>query len=137
MTNDAAELDQLEQLPPSSVEAIEPPAAVENVVDVTPPAHEPDVQAEATPAPIEAEPLVEEQKAEAPAEISLVIPENAVPDRPASPWTPSYSVTTQGPGDVQEVVQSESAPVDSLTKEEPFPVVSEVTLEASKAITKK
>ena len=33
------------------------------------------------------------------ADTSLVLPENDVLEsRPASPWTPSYSVTTQGPG---------------------------------------
>lgn len=36
---------------------------------------------------------------EKPANISLVLPENnVVENQPASPWTPSYSVTTQGPG---------------------------------------
>jgi hypothetical protein len=43
---------------------------------------------------------------EEPTNPSLDIPEsNVVEDRPASPWTPSYSVTTQGPGisDGQEI----------------------------------
>lgn len=110
------------------MEAAETPVAVENVVDVLPFVHvpEPEVQAEAIPAPVEAEPLAKEQKVEAPADISLVIPENVVPDRPASPWTPSYSVTTQGPGDVQKAEQAESV----LPKDEPFPVASDVKFEA-------
>jgi hypothetical protein len=58
---------------------------------------------------------------EKPANISLVLPENNVMEsRPASPWTPSYSVITQGPrvSDEQEssLHQDEFDQLDQLSE---------------------
>lgn len=57
------------------------------------------------------------------------------PERPKSPWTPSYSVINQGPGDaaateeVEEVVTEAGAA--EVAKDEPTIVVSEETIAAA------
>lgn len=124
---DSEDLHQFEQLPPSAVESTIGPAVstVEDTLLISqaiPFVHEvgPDSQTN-LPAPIETitEPasqikhtLTKSSNAAIDAEsvvtqlglggltnVSLVIPDGiVVEDRPASPWTPSYSVTNQGPG---------------------------------------
>jgi hypothetical protein len=55
------------------------------------------------------------------------------PERPKSPWTPSYSVSTQGPGLASEEKAEESA--SEIATEEPAIVISEATVAAAEQPT--
>ncbi|KAF7978796.1 hypothetical protein HWV62_44554 [Athelia sp. TMB] len=121
-----AGLDQLEQLPPNSVEA---PLLDSSARSASP---SPAVVYEPPSSIVPAAASTEE--ADAPANIALIMPEVDVPDRPASPWTPSYSVTTQGPdeGGAGEKTTAESAEVQDLLKGQPFPANQPETQVAEK-----
>jgi hypothetical protein len=108
---DAAELDELEQLSP-------PAESGERSVS---PAHDVELKPASIAAPTES--LIEEPKAEVSDDDALVIPEITIPDRPASPWTPSYAVTTQGPDEAVKAEDAETEPsqVQDLPQKEVFP----------------
>lgn len=86
-----------------------------------------------TEAAVEEQALTEEAETAAP-EIAVTIPEDtaendaAPTEVPERPWTPSYSVITQGPGTTEDVAQPEEEAVEAETEveaEEAAPVTEE------------
>lgn len=64
-------------------------------------------------------------------EEELKVEASEQPERPKSPWTPSYSVETQGPGTETETEEKVQEPLTDAPKEEPAIVISEETLAAA------
>lgn len=64
-------------------------------------------------------------------EEELKVETSEQPERPKSPWTPSYSVETQGPGTETETEEKVEEPLTDAPKEEPAIVISEETVAAA------
>ncbi len=82
-------------------------------------------------------PAPEVLEAEAPKDVAptseeeLKVETSEQPERPKSPWTPSYSVETQGPGTETETEGKVDEPLADTPKEEPAIVISEETVAAA------
>ncbi|KZT22365.1 hypothetical protein NEOLEDRAFT_1171378 [Neolentinus lepideus HHB14362 ss-1] len=129
------ELAELSQLPPpAEIEVTEDQAQSEPQITITEP--QGDLAAEEERLAVQGEPTDEPsaESQEADTRALSPVPDDVQEERPKSPWTPSYSVTTVGSGLQESEIAAQEQEIEQLEQLPPTAVTKEPSSEVPEAI---